>query len=468
MGVSMKRKVLFLNPPGKDIYIRDYYCSKVSKAYYLPQPVDLLMQTGYFAERGYDTAVIDAIVDKLSVEETINQVIQLAPELIITQCGAVSFSEDDAFFTKVKSLLPSVRILSSGDLFLEDPAYFLKQHAWLDGVITNWFGDGSLQYFEKNVDQVTGMVFRENGSIKSAEKVERARFVSMPRPRHEYFHGRAYRYAFMTHQPMATVLTNYACPYPCTFCIMSTLGFVSRWPEEVIEELRFLKKLGTRYIYFSDQTFYVLKEPTDEILDFMIKEDLGMAWCCFSRVDRLDEVKLIKMKKAGCNVVMFGVEWAEDDLLKNYRKDYSTRQIRETFAIAKRVGLKRMGTFLIGVPGQSEASIRRTVEFAVELDADYASFNVAVPRARTSFRDEAIERGLIQPDDKIMDQSGSFIAMGTGILTPDQIYALKQEAYREFYFRPGYLLKRVFKIQTYQELKTHFREGYYVLKGLLR
>src|SRR5712692_12038681 len=85
MGISMKRKVLFLNPPGKDIYIRDYYCSKVSKAYYLPQPVDLLMQIGYFAESGYDTAVIDAIVDRLSISETIKQVVQLGPELIITR-----------------------------------------------------------------------------------------------------------------------------------------------------------------------------------------------------------------------------------------------------------------------------------------------------------------------------------------------------------------------------------------------
>ena len=162
--------------------------------------------------------------------------------------------------------------------------------------------------------------------------MERRRFVSIPRPRHEYFLGKPYRYAYVTRYPMATVLTNYGCPYPCTFCIMPKLGFSSRVPEEVIEELCFLKKKGIRYIYFSDQTFYALKEPTDQILDFMIDSNLEMDWCCFSRVDQLSEAQLLKMKKAGCNVVMFGVEFADDEMLKKYRKGYTVEQIKEAFA----------------------------------------------------------------------------------------------------------------------------------------
>jgi len=117
---------------------------------------------------------------------------------------------------------------------------------------------------------------------------------------------------------------------------------------------------------------------------------------------------------------------------------------------------------------QTELSIRNTVDFAINIDADYASFNVAVPRARTSFRTEAIELGLISKEEKIMDQSGSFIAMGTGPLDTDQIMSLKKDAYRRFYFRPEYLAKRIWKLQNYQEFKTHFREGYHILRNIIR
>jgi radical SAM superfamily enzyme YgiQ (UPF0313 family) len=206
---------------------------------------------------------------------------------------------------------------------------------------------------------------------------------------------------------------------------------------------------------------------TDEILDFMIAQKLGFSWVCFSRVDVLNKAKLEKMKAAGCNTIMFGVEWAEDELCEKYKKQYTTGQVKETFQLAKDVGIKRMGTFLIGVPGQTKESIRNTVDFAIEIDADYASFNVAVPRAQTSFREEALDLGLIKTEDKTMDQSGSFIAMGTGEVSAKEMMTLKKEAYRKFYFRPSYILKRVYALRNFEELKTHTREAYFVLKNII-
>ena len=89
--MNTQKKILFLNPPGTKRYIRDYYCSKVSKAYYMPQPVDLLMQTGYFAERGYTVKVLDAIIEKKTPQSLFREVLAFNPDLIISQCGAVSF-----------------------------------------------------------------------------------------------------------------------------------------------------------------------------------------------------------------------------------------------------------------------------------------------------------------------------------------------------------------------------------------
>ncbi|MCW5906384.1 MAG: radical SAM protein [Chitinophagales bacterium] len=456
------QRILFLNPPGKKLYMRDYYCSKASKANYLPQPIDLLMQTGFFAEKGYTLKVIDAIIEKLSVSDCIKQVTAFSPHLIITQCGAVSFEEDNAFMEALKNELPQTPILSSGDLFLDNPAYFLEKHKWLSGIITDFFSDASLHFFENNGAASDGLVTRSTASnyIPAKRKTQK---VKLPRPRHELFKNELYIVPFANCGPMATVLTNFACPYPCTFCIMSTLPFKTRSLEEVKEELLFLKKSGIRYIYFSDQTFYVNTEMTEALLDFIIAEKLNFSIMCYSRVDVMNEAKMRKLKKAGCNILMFGVEWADDAYSKKYKKNYNTEQVKAAFKTAQQVGIKTMGTFLIGVPGQNAQSILNTVQFAIDLKADYAAFNVAAPRSNTSFRKEALESGLITTDDILMDQSGSFVAMGTGLLSSAEVMSLKKKAYLKFYFRPSYLFKRAIGITTFYEFKNHIKDGWYVL-----
>ncbi|WBX71661.1 B12-binding domain-containing radical SAM protein [Tenacibaculum retecalamus] len=286
----------------------------------------------------------------------------------------------------------------------------------------------------------------------------------MALPKQHLFKGN-YRMPFANALPIATVLTNYACPYPCTFCIMSSLPYTTRTAASIIEELKYLKASGYKFIYFSDQTFFQSKAITNEILNWMIDVNYGINWMCFSRVDVLNQNELKLMKKAGCSLIMFGVEWAEDDLLTHYKKHYTIQQIETTFALSKKIGIKRLGTFLLGVPGQSKESILNTIAFAKKIDADYASFNIAVPRSNTSFRTEALEQGLINDSLEVMDQSGNEVTIGTGVLSRKELQKLKNKAYKSFYFRPKYLFKRVISISNWIEFKIHLIEGFYIFKG---
>lgn len=462
--VLVRKKVLFLNPPGKQIYIRDYYCSKVSKAYYLPQPVDLLTQTSFFSYENYDLKVIDAIAEKWSKEKTISELIRFKPDYIIGQFGSASLNEDVSFYEKTKNQI-DCKILCSGDVLLEDSENLIKEYEWLDAIITDFYKPGPLKYIEGQISKIDGLVFKKGLDVVDSASEKYQKSVALSIPKHELFNNKKYRMPFATGYPMATVLTNYACPYPCTFCIMSHLEFKTKKASAIIEELLSLKDMGIKFIYFSDQTFYTIPKIMDEVLDYMIEHKLNFKWMCFSRVDIMTEDRLTKMKNSGCQVIMYGVEWAEEKYLKKYKKQYSVDQIKTAFSLTKKVGIKRLGTFLMGVPGQTRESIENTLSLAIEIDADYASFNVAVPRANTSFREEAIEQGLIDKDEKIMDQSGSFFSMGTGKVSAIELAVLKKRAYRKFYLRPGYLVKRVIALKNWQELKSHVLEGWYVLKS---
>lgn len=466
-----KSKIVLFNPPGSKIYIRDYYCSKVSKAYYYPQPVDLLMQSAYFSEEKYDLTVIDAIAEKKSLDEVLIQLSNIQPELIIGLLGSVSLEEDLKVYARVKSALPNVKIACSGDALLENHEYKLRTYSWLDVIITNFYIDGVKQWFEGASDTFSGIAYLKELSDGSREFIFDAGKISgkldIPVPKQAAFTGN-YRMPFANAEPIATVLTNYACPYPCTFCIMSTLPYATRTAESIIEELKYLKRNGYRFIYFSDQTFFQSKAITREVLNWMIEEDYGVNWMCFSRVDVVGEEELTLMKSAGCRLIMFGVEWADNERLEKYKKHYSVDQIRSTFAKSKELGIKRLGTFLIGVPGQTKESIVNTINFAKEIKADYASFNVAVPRSQTSFREEALDMGLIDESVEVMDQSGDVVVMGNGVLTKEELHQLKNKAYRSFYFRPSYLIKRLLSIRSWTELKFHVVEGVFVLRSILK
>lgn len=461
--MSNSKRILFLNPPGKKIYIRDYYCSKVSKAYYLPQPVDLLTQSSFFNLPDYELLAIDCIAEKIGETDALSKIKKYNPDYIIGQIGSVSLIEDSAFYQLVKRQNPHTIIACSGDALLEKYQDKLNHHKWLSVIITNFFTDGFKQFIEGS-DTSEGIVYSENDELIVKDS-KRAKPVDMGIPKQHLFTGN-YRMPFANALPMATVLTNYACPYPCTFCIMSTLPYTARTAKSIISELIYLKEKGYKFIYFSDQTFYQSKAITTEVLEWMIAENYGINWMCFSRVDVVDEKQLKLMKAAGCKLIMFGVEWAEDALLEHYKKHYTTEQIKTTFELSKKIGIKRLGTFLIGVPGQSKESILNTIEFAKKIDADYASFNVAVPRSNTSFREEALENGLINDDLEVMDQSGNEVTIGTGELSRDELQELKNKAYRSFYFRPKYILKRIVGLSNFTEFKIHAVEGFHVLKGL--
>ena len=121
--------------------------------------------------------------------------------------------------------------------------------------------------------------------------------------------------------------------------------------------------------------------------------------------------------------------------------------------------MRTMATFILWLPGETKTSCLETIEFSKRLGADFASFNVPVPRVRTNLRKRAIQKGWIGEINS-MDQSGSFVVMGNDSLSPRDIERLKKKAIREFFLRPSYLWKRLVKVRTLHELKRLIQGGW--------
>lgn len=460
------RRVLLLNLPGFRIYIRDYYCSKVSKARYLYHPLDLVMMSGTLAEH-HEIRVIDGMLDGWTHHSVACAVRSFQPDAVVFLTGVVSYREDMEYLAELKRLVPFAAI-ASGELFLEDPAGTLQAFPEIDAAILDFTGTGILDLIDRIASPgrfepgppIRNIVYRTGSAvIGNGMQVSHGEEYGIAIPRHDLFPNDRYRYPFVRRFPFATVLTDFGCPYKCEFCAINRLGYKKRPVENVLQELDFIHKLGFRDIYFDDQTFGADRRRTEALLREMIRRDYRMGFICFTRADTVDREFLELMRHAGCHTVVFGVEAGGDDSLETVHKDLTIDRVRQAIGWCRKLKIRTVGTFIVGLPGMTEAQAAGIGDFAVGLALDFASFNVPAPRPGTGLRKRALEAGWIEPGIRQMDQSGSYAVMGNEHMTAQQVEHYRNLASKRFYFRFGYLWGRFRGIRTWYEFKTHIIEG---------
>jgi len=463
------KRILLLNPPGSELFVRDYYCSKVSKGSYLYHPTDLLILYGYLLPH-FELKVLDCIVQRKPRPESLEEAVSFYPDAVIFLTGSVSKKEDYPFLAELKERTGAL-MLGTGDCLLEEFETINREAPWLDAIILDFFCDDTLRYLQaKLFGEDTG----ETPAVKDLatnvrESISRVKGgqVDIPVPRYELFPNEKYSYPFVRGRPFASVLTDYGCPYRCKFCVMTSLGFKHRSVENVMQELDYVWRLGMRDLYFVDQTFGYNRKRLIAICEAMIERKYNFRWVAFTRVDRIDDKSLALMKRAGCHTLMFGIESPIQRVLDEQKKDLKVAQIECGFALCKKHGIRTLGTFIIGLPGTSYEENLQILNFAIKLDLSYASFNVLIPRMGTETRQQAKESEWILDEEGTMDQSGTFASMESDMLSAEEILDLRKHITRSFYFRPRYLAKRLFELRSFYELQSSFANALGIFEQLL-
>lgn len=453
------KRILLLNPPGKHIYLRDYFCSHASKASYYWGPFDLIVLSGILKDK-FSLCALDALAEKLTPAETLRRIKEIKPEAIIFLTGAVSWVEDFDLLAKVAiELTPRPLIIGIGDILYAEDERYLQQHDFLQAVITDFTSNEICEYLQGERRIFRTLSYRGNGKIISASREKQREEFSLPLPQYEIFPYRKYRIPHGIRIPYAGILTDYGCAYRCDYCIGGELGFRLRNIDNTIEEMKYLKALGIKELWIKDLTFGVNKGRTITLLERMLSENLNFTWVCLSRANVLDEERLRLMKRAGCHTIQLGVETASDELLSRYSKGVNRELVRRAIELCKKVGIRVLAHFILGLPGDTEENIRRTIEFALELDPYFASFNIAMPRMGTKFREEALRQGLVNDDVTVLDNSISFPVYETPELSREQLWKLRNIAIRRFHLRPRYILRRLLGVRSAYELRTLFSQG---------
>jgi hypothetical protein len=371
--------VLLLNPPWPASILRDYWCSSVAKAGYLWQPIDLLAQTGWLDHHGIGFQVIDAIAERLSVEECLRRVSECDPALVYLLTSPLSAPEDDAFM----AALGTRRLIVSGEAACADPAAYLAGHPGVEGVLKDFVGDALARHVLGERGALPGLFLRGDAAAPGASMPRRQASFRMPVPRHLAFPGDAYRMPLLGGVRFATVMTDFGCPYRCRFCNSGASGHRLRDIANVVQELEAMQRWGFRHVFVKDMSFGAVRGHSLAVCAALQRS--GLTWHAYARADCLDPPLVRAMAGAGCRLVQIGLESGDRDLRRTYGKNLDDAVLESAVRTCKAAGLKVGGHFVLGLPGETPTTLLRTYRLAARLRPDYVSFNVATVRQGSDF-----------------------------------------------------------------------------------
>lgn len=448
-------KIAFVIPPspGHRKIIRLIDCSHEAKADYLWQPGDFMIISSLLAPD--DCAVlIDGTADRLEAGEFKQRLGAACPDMMFFALSSVCWESDYHYFEAARRLCGEVPCYVMGDIFHEQEyvSFILKQ---CDGVVVNPF---LLQLKQmaggSRGKDLPGVLTSPD---KKREVSKRAVFLRGSFPCHELFQKKGYAFPFARHFRFATVTTMWGCPFSCTYCPDSSFPpFVRDW-QDVMRELEHISSIGIKELFFADKTFCYPRTNIIPLLREMARR-FSFSWSCYLHPAMYEEGMLELMKSAGCHTVITGIDSADFNALKRYNRTVEREMVERLVHHAERVGISVCADFIFGLEHEDENAMLNTIQYALELPLDYASFNIAAPFPGTELRRKAVSSGRIAFGQGGYDSLGHSGDPGISLISHEKILALRNQAARRFYLRPAYLLKRLGRTASLEHLLIQFRQ----------
>jgi len=372
----------------------------------------------------------------------------------------------------VKAFFPKTKIVLGGvhPSVLPDE---VMAHSSVDFVVIDE-GEETMRELAdgKNPAEILGLCYKENGRvIKNEPRILIKDLDAIPPPAYHLLPMKKYYPAVGSYKrlPAMILFATRGCPGRCTYCYRSFRGVVrQRSAKSILNEIKILQRdYGIKEVAFYDDTFTLFKEVVREFCQMVISEKINIAWSCFTRVDYVNEDLLRLMKQAGCHLILFGVESADEQILKNIKKNISLPQVEEMVKLARRLGIETRASFMFGNQGETEATIKKTIDFAIKLDPDGVQFNIATAYPGTELFDWAKECGHIKTFNW-NDYSMSNVVLELPGLGKEKMQHYYELAHRKFYFRPKIILRRLLHIRTLDQLWQEVKGGLLLLSFVFK
>jgi anaerobic magnesium-protoporphyrin IX monomethyl ester cyclase len=434
-------KVVFVHPHGSNWMGSQ---KDITAIFNLMPPLGLMSIAAYLEQRGIDVEIIDCYGTPARVDELAADIVARSPDVVGFSCTTSCFLEGYAIAERLKDKDDRIAVVFGGAHASAVGPALLDDFPAIDYLVV---GEGEVTFYElissdrKNVASIPGVGYRLDGKgILSAARQNIKDLDSLPFPAYRRLPGFPKRYYLPLFSyptaPNTSVISSRGCPYQCSYCDRSVFrtGFRANSPAYVHEHLEYLHRdFGIRHVFFYDDLFTFDRGRIESLCVLKEKKKLPVTYNCIARLEHVDEELLALLKRSGCWQVNFGIESGDPELLGKHRKGYALDQVHRKLLMVKNAGMRVKGLFMIGLPGETEQSIRRTIDYALSLPLDEVNVTKFTPFPGAPVYRTIREHGEFTEDWPAMNCM-NFVFVPRG-LTRERMEKLYNEFIRGFYRR---------------------------------
>lgn len=458
-------RTLFLNPPSYDDFdggagSRYQATREVWSFWY---PTWLCYPAGMIP----NSKVVDAPPERLSQDVVANMAADY--DLIVLHTSTPSFRLDCRTARLMKDINPDCVIGFAGGHVTAEPEAALRAGEAIDFVTRKEMDLAVKEVWDgRDWSDILGISYRKDGVIHhnpdrpvlQSQDLDALPFVTPIY--HRDLDYLKYNSPYCQY-PYVSLYTGRGCPARCTFCLWPQVttghSYRVRSPENVIEEVREMPKLfpQMKEIFFDDDTFTADPPRARKIGELM--RPLGLCWSTNSRAN-VDRDTLKVLKDGGLRLFVIGYESGSDAILKNIKKGVSIERARRFTRDCHEIGILIHGTFIVGLPGETRATIEESIRFAREMNPETLQVSLASPYPGTEFF-RYVQDGGFLVDSVYNDEAGyQRCTVSYPDLSSEEIFDAVERFYRQYYFRPSYIFKSVKKmVKSKEERKRLLREA---------
>lgn len=470
-------KICFIYPPSSDAVKAMMIQSEDSESGGIgfKPPLGMLYIASFLkaSQPHHDLLLIDSQAEQLDIMQIISKVSDFRPDILGITAWTDFWYSTYKLIGEVKKALPNTHICVGGPHVGIFPDVILN-YSEADSII---LGDGEVPFsmLVQAIENSRSITHIPGVYTKASLKASLSYYIhkdldSLPNPDRTLLNYKLYYSILGKKTFVSTMITSRGCPYRCIFCKLNFQKTLCRSAKSVISEFEQMAGLGIEEVEIYDDTFTWSKQRVIDICKGIIDRRFNIAWAIRDRVNNVDDELLDWMWKAGCHRIHYGVESGLDKTLETIQKNITTEQAIQAVKKAKIRGFEVLTYFMLGLPGETEKDMLATVKFAMELNPDYTTFNVAIPYAGTEMYEMALKKGIIP-----FDYWAEFTRKPTpGFVIPyyyeefvdkNCLLNMRNYAIRRFYFRYSFLLKQITKINSFQDFYRKAKLGWVLFKN---
>ncbi len=440
-------RTLFLNPPSFENFdggaSSRWPATREIESYWYP------VWLAYPAGMLEGSRLLDAPPHHVSAEETIR--IAGDYDFVVLFTSTPGFPGDIRLAQAMKDANPKLKIAFVGPHVTTLPERSLQDGHAIDFVCRREFDYSVVEFAQgKPLSDILGISYRKDGRVvHNPDRPQVDDLDALPDVTDVYHRDldvRRYNVPFLQY-PFVSLYTTRGCPAQCTFCLwpqtLSGHPWRKRSADRVAREMAKAKEYWpyVKEFFFDDDTFNIQKARTIELCEKL--KPLKLTWSCTSRVTT-DYETLKAMRDAGCRLLIVGYESGDQQILKNIKKGATVERAVQFTKDCKKLGLVVHGDFILGLPGETRETIKKTIDFAKKLDVETIQVSIAHAYPGTELYDFAKKNGFIVNEGaQMVDEGGHQLAMIEYPGLPrEEVMDAVHRFYDEYYFRP----KAVFRI----------------------